>query len=227
MGSKSHDRLKVTASLRQLAREYGVQTAYADFFKKRTNASDGAVLETVRLLGARVQRLEDVPDAIRARTEERWKQVLEPVVVVRPRQSSSAEVRLPAARAGGRLSCRLRLEDGTERRWVCDLRRAATIQTKDVEGSRYLSKRVALPRSLPPGYHQLTIEGVGDVRPCRVIASPVRAFSAEGRHWGAFLPLYALHTNNSLGVGDFSDLEQLRDWVGQLGGSLASTPGRR
>jgi len=35
----------------------------------------------------------------------------------------------------------------------------------------------------------------------------------EGRGWGVFLPLYALHSDKSWGGGDFSDLEALADYV--------------
>ena len=215
-------RAPLTASLRQLANSYGVQTAYYDSFKRRRDASGESVLEAARLLGAPVQRVEDVPDAIRARTRELWERVVEPVVVARPQHHSSFEVRVPAARATRRLRCSLRLEDGTERRWVCDLRAVASTQAKTVDGTRYLSSRVPLPRALPPGYHELTIDGTGQAWRCLVIAAPVRAFPPTGRQWGAFLPLYSVHSSESWGAGDFSDLERLQDWVGRLGGHLVS-----
>lgn len=222
-GMNSPDRRRpLTAPLRQLAHSYGVQTAYYDFFKRRQDASGESVLEAVRLLGAPVLRLEDVPDAVRIRARELWERVLEPVAVVGPQHPSGIEVRVPAAQATKRLRCCLRLEDGTERRWVCDLRNAGTTRAKKVEGTSYVGKRLPLPHGLPQGYHELTIDGTGDVWRCRVIAAPTRAFPPNGRHWGAFLPLYSLHSSESWGVGDFSDLERLQDWVGQLGGDLVS-----
>lgn len=209
-------------SLRRLARLYGVQTAYYDFFKKRRDASRESVLGVLELLGAPVQGIEDVPGAIRARTQEHWQRVLEPVVVVRPGHRSSVEIRLPAARAGTRLSCSVRLEDGVERRWVSEVSRGSPSRARKVEGIGYLAQNVPLPRDLPAGYHELTIDGLGKVWRCLVIAAPLRAFAPAGRQWGAFLPLYALHFSDSWGAGDFSDLERFQVLMGQLGASLVS-----
>jgi len=212
----------LTAALRRLANLYGVQTGYYDFFKKRTDASGESVLEAVRLLGAPVRRIEDAPDAVRSRTLELWARVLEPVGVVQPHRPASVEIRVPAARAADRVRCSLKLEDGAERTWVCDLRHAGSTQSKEVEGTRYLGKRVRLPSTLSPGDHDLTVEGIGDTRQCRVIAAPIRAFSSKGRRWGAFLPLYALHSSESWGAGDVSDLERFQQWISELGGDLVS-----
>ena len=219
---RSTGRAPLTESLRQLAHAYGVQTAYYDFLKRRMDASGEAVLEAARLLGAPVLSAEDAPDAIRTKTRETWERVLEPVVVVRPRRPSSIEVRVPEARGTKRLRCCLRLEDGTERRWACDLRRAAGTQTKKVEGIKYFGKRVPIPHRLPPGYHELIVDGTGEVWRSVVIAAPTRAFAPSSRQWGAFLPLYALHSSESWGVGDFSDLARLQEWVGRLGGDMVS-----
>jgi len=41
--------------------------------------------------------------------------------------------------------------------------------------------------------------------------------------WGVFLPLYALHSGRSWGTGDFTDLEGLAAWVGDLGGRVVGT----
>src|SRR6266852_6481490 len=41
--------------------------------------------------------------------------------------------------------------------------------------------------------------------------------------WGVFGPLYAVHSETSLGIGDFRDLGELQEWVGGLGGRLVAT----
>jgi len=43
------------------------------------------------------------------------------------------------------------------------------------------------------------------------------------RPWGAFLPMYALHSEQSWGAGNFSDWERFSNWIGDLGGSVAAT----
>jgi 4-alpha-glucanotransferase len=57
-----------------------------------------------------------------------------------------------------------------------------------------------------------------------VVSSPQLAAQLEpGRSWGVFLPLYALRSERSLGIGDFTDLEALWRWVGALGGRTVAT----
>jgi len=41
--------------------------------------------------------------------------------------------------------------------------------------------------------------------------------------WGVFMPLYALHANDSWGAGDFSELEALINWVAPMGGEVIAT----
>ena len=43
------------------------------------------------------------------------------------------------------------------------------------------------------------------------------------RSWGAFLPMYAVHSEQSWGAGNFSDWERFSNWIGELGGSVAAT----
>ena len=55
--------------------------------------------------------------------------------------------------------------------------------------------------------------------------APTPALSARGngREWGVFLPLYALHSQESQGVGDLGDMDSLMEWVSGLGGSFVGT----
>ena len=215
-------RTPLTHSLRQLARLFGVHTAYDDFFGQRRDASAESVLEGAKLLGASAHRFEDVPEAVRARKVELWNRVLEPVITVWPPAPADFEVRCPVGRFVGRMRCSLRLEDGSERRWTCDLRNPAGQQTRELHGQKYLRTRVPLPRRLPLGYHDLIVELAGEAHRSLVVAAPMRAWSPEGRHWGAFLPLYSMHSKKSWGAGDFSDLHRFRNWIQELGGSVVS-----
>jgi 4-alpha-glucanotransferase len=94
----------------------------------------------------------------------------------------------------------LRLEDGTERRW---------------------SSRGGEPvDALPLGYHDLDR---ADGASTRIIAAPRRAPLPSRRAWGVFLPLYALHSERSMGIGDLSDLEALLSWTNKQTGSFVGT----
>jgi len=67
--------------LQQLAQLYGVQTAYSDVNRRRRAASADCLLNVLRVLGAPVENMVDVPDALRARRQAQWQQLCEPVVV--------------------------------------------------------------------------------------------------------------------------------------------------
>jgi 4-alpha-glucanotransferase len=103
----------------------------------------------------------------------------------------------------------------------------ASIGVVDVEGERYVGKRLRIPHRLPSGYHRLTVEIDGKPFVCMIISAPLRAYASHEesarRRWGVFLPLYALHSGRSWGGGDFADLEDLVAWVAGLGGSVVAT----
>ncbi len=83
---------------------------------------------------------------------------------------------------------------------------------------------LALP-PLDPGYHRLHVSVRGLKASTLVISSPIRAYTdvSRPRDWGVFLPLYALHSVRSWGVGDFRDLTRLAQWVEGLGGRTVAT----
>jgi 4-alpha-glucanotransferase len=41
--------------------------------------------------------------------------------------------------------------------------------------------------------------------------------------WGVFMPLYALYSQDSWGIGDLSDLQRLASWTAALGGHVVAT----
>ncbi len=212
--------------LRRLALLYGVQTAYYDVSRHRQVAPAEALLAMLRSLGAPLQDLRDAPSAWRERRQRQWQRILEPVSIAWD-GAPLVQVRLPSAIADANLSCRLQMETGEHQDWRwrgADLR---VLDGAEAEGARYSVRQLTLSLSLPAGYHRLTVEVMGRREEALIISAPLRAYTpAEKpakRMWGAFLPLYALHTQRSWGSGDFSDLEALLSWVGEMGGGVVAT----
>ncbi len=100
----------------------------------------------------------------------------------------------------------------------------------EVGGEQAGSLVIAAPdRLIPPGAGSWTAAGAGSA------AGAAEGFgAAEGsgaspgdapssRRWGVFLPLYALISKQSLGIGDLGDLERLLAWTAGLGGSFVGT----
>jgi trehalose synthase-fused probable maltokinase len=166
-----------------------------------------AVIGVLRALGADLSTPADAPAALRERQHSLESRVIEPAHVVWDGQPSA----VPVNATGGKIECSLRMESGDTREW------------RPPGG-----EPVALG-ALPFGYHRLVVRVAGAEHRCLVISAPSRAFSppADGRtkakRWGAFLPLYALHSDGDWGAGDFSGLRRLAAFTGRLGGSFVAT----
>ncbi len=174
-----------------------------------------------------MERMADVPQALRERREEQWRRCCEPVVVAWDGEPVSLELRLPAGRAVGPADCCLKFEDGEERRWSCDLASLPVLRAAAVEGRRWVARLLSLPPGLPWGYHRFALELPACSCETLVISAPRQVYTllsaGAGRIWGAFLPLYALTSERSWGAGNFTDLENLCRWVQALGGGMVGT----
>jgi 4-alpha-glucanotransferase len=209
--------------LHQLAQLYGVQLSYYDMAYSRKFASTEALLAVLRSLGASIEKLSDAVPAWREKRQAEWRQFLEPVTVAWGGVPPWIRVRLPADISEVPFTGYLTLENGERQRLEWSGADLQSVRDIMVEGTSYVEKKLPLRRRLPPGYHHLTLEAPGKIAETLVISAPRRAYLPEERIWGAFLPLYALHTGESWGAGDFSDLLTLTDWVAEKGGSAIAT----
>ena len=213
----------VVRRLHKLARLYGIQTVYYDVHRHRQPASTESLLALLRCLGAPIASLEDVASAWRERRQDLWQRLLEPVTVARDDKPAIVPLRLPSAIDGGTLNCHLKLEDGQQHDWQCPTADLLAIETAEVEGERYAVRRMVVPYRLPRGYHHLTVKTGTGYAEGLIISAPKKAFLPKGRTWGAFLPLYALHTGRSWGGGDYRDMEALVTWLAGTGAQVIAT----
>ena len=213
--------------LHQLARLYGVQTAYYDVNHHRQQASEESLLAILRSLGAPVASVQDVPSAWRERQQVLWQRVIEPVVVAWNGESLPVDIRLPLSASDGNLKCHLKLESSEQLRWEWHGADFGVLKAANVEGRPYVVKQLPLPNRLPLGYHRLTLELLGRQEGSVIVSCPLKTYTPpverEGRSFGVFLPLYALHSEKSWGSGDFSDLQNLIAWVAGMGGRVVAT----
>ena len=163
----------------------------------------------------------DAAAAHRARTAEIWSKPIEPVVVAW-RKSGAFVLRLPARQSSTAVRYRLRLEDGGTQTWTTTSTDGPITESVEIDRARYAARRQKLPSGLPHGYHELTVTIAGRSHTSFVISSPVRVFGRQSPTWGCFLPLHALHTKESWGIGDFSDLSSLLAWTRAEGGQVVS-----
>jgi 4-alpha-glucanotransferase len=212
--------------LRSLALLYGVQTAYYGVAHRRFTASAEGLLAVLPALGAPVSSINDVPAALRERVIFLKRRMLEPVIVARDAGSPVISMTLPAEIGDATCECHLELESGEKTSWQWPAADLPVSEVAEVEGQRFITMKLTLPRKLSLGYHRFTLEVKGRTAPTMIIAAPRRAFSppgADSRGWGVFLPLYALKTASDWGGGDYSGLGALMAWTAARGGNVVGT----
>jgi 4-alpha-glucanotransferase len=211
--------------LRELAGLYDIQLSYTDRRKRRIRAPGETVLAVLRALGAGVEGLESASEALRVRREELWRRRVDPVVVAWDGRLSPVRARLPASVAGRRVGSWVELESG-ERLELPLSERLEASSRAEIEGRSYVEGSLASRggQPLPWGYHRLTTEVAGVQSTSLLVSAPPRATPPpEERRWGVFLPLHALRTRRTLGIGDLSDLQTLTEWTASRGGSMVAT----
>ena len=207
-----------------LAALHGVQTSYADIDGVDQQADPAAVLALLRSLGVPLERPEDASALLREQEDGARRRRLEPVLVHRIGRRGSITALLPRDTEPDDVWLALELEDGTTTRRVL-----ASVLSSATRGGVADGSGVRWPFDLdrvadgpvPAGYHQLTLEGAGAPESAFVVAAP--DCPTGPRQWGLFLPLHALRTEQDSGVGTYSDLARLGDWVSSLGGGLVGT----
>ena len=219
-------RLSDRNELRGLARLYGVQTSYHDVFGNIKEPAPEAVLSVLRILGAPVAGMSDLADARRARRQVLYRQMIDPVIVAWQGVPAWVQLRVPSRLAEVEVKCAVELEEGETVAHTLSDDPAWKPVRHLVEGTGYVVRRVRLPASLSLGYHRMQLD-LGDISAERYLfVAPARAYGEDKprkKSWGLFCPVYALHSANSWGVGDYSALRTLVDFVGSLGGAAVGT----
>ena len=212
--------------LRCLARLYGVQPSYYDMLGRLNEPPPEALVAVLRMLGAAVEKMSDLGDALRARRQFLLQQITDPVIVLWDGQPADLVLRVPQRLAQAPVHCATELESGETITSALPDDFDWKVVHRAVEGTPYVMRRVKFPSALPVGYHRMRLEVGGRSSEHYLFAAPPRAFGpdrAGKKSWGLFCPLYALNSKNSWGVGDFSDLSDLLGLVNELGGDVVGT----
>ncbi len=226
--------------LQELARLHGIMLEYDDVFGRRKEASPATLRGLLRALGVHLDGDHQIPDALNERRRFLCDRGLEPVLVAWNGKPGVVDLIISVPDATGSATCMIDLETGTmrQRQQLQDLAKSGPIT---VGADQFVVLKFPLPEPLPWGYHPLVIETASRRFSSLIISAPTTAYwpiheghrnstSAEqnmrnGRVWGCFLPLYAAHSSQDWGAGDFSELQRLIRWTANLGGSvIASLP---
>jgi 4-alpha-glucanotransferase len=188
-------------ALRSLAKAMGVHTRYTDGLGRRVVVAPETLVRVCAALGAPIERPGDADGALRARRAGPKSEAVPAVVVA----WEGVVPPLPVP-PDSPFHAEIRQADGE----VVPLERHGT------------ALRAA--RTLPMGYHRLTIEAAGRHQTGTIISSPVEAWRRPRAHrsWGVGTQLAALRSARSRTVGDLRDLTSLCGWVSAHGGDLVT-----
>ncbi len=212
--------------LHRLASLYGVQTAYYDIAGRWVESPPEAIVRVLGMLGAPLERMHDIKDALRQRRELLWQRVIEPVIVAWDGRPVKLKLRLPGRLADAAANYKVVLESAESREGQCHGVPGINAPEQSVEGQRYVTRSLLLPDRVPPGHHRLHLQVGGLALEAHLIAAPSQAYAgvdSQAKSWGLFCPLYALASENSWGAGDFSDLESFVDFAGRFGAGAVGT----
>jgi (1->4)-alpha-D-glucan 1-alpha-D-glucosylmutase len=230
--------------LHLLARLANIETHYEDGLGNANQVSDKTLQALLGVLGFRLESPSDTRDALRCLLGVSWQQWLAPVQVLKQTHQPllTVSLQLPANLLTERFYWRIRLEGGRE--LSGDVFDAATLPTEPLSpleeavetvsmsslGGERKRLTLALSCPLPLGYHELIVgcasreELPETVQSLIVVPGqcylPHDLHQPETRLWGLDLQLYTVRSARNWGIGDFSDLVSLVDWVASHQGSF-------
>ncbi|MDZ4247588.1 MAG: 4-alpha-glucanotransferase, partial [Dehalococcoidia bacterium] len=156
-----------------------------------------------------------------------WGRPLEPVSVAWDGLVNTVKLRLPSSRMPRLLRGHIAVDTGEKKEMEWKVDNLQVLQSEEIDGTSYFSLDLPISMALPTGYHRFTLELPGEKAETLILAAPSRvnkgSHGKKERDWGLFIPLYALHSEQSWGCGDLSDMENLINLTGELGGTLAGT----
>jgi 4-alpha-glucanotransferase len=210
-------------ALVELAIQHGVSLSYVDTQGVEHHASPEAVVAVLAALGVPIDHPDGADQALRSGADTPVP-VVEPVVVhwsgsstlatvVLPRHTHPRDVWMTLELAGGE-RIRSRLLSVVSRPLT-----SGSMHGRQVD--RYQVRLWSGHDELPMGYHHLTLEVDGVEHRTLVISAP--RCPRPDRGWGIFQPLHAVRGEHDRGIGTYTDLARLTEWVGELGGSFVGT----
>jgi 4-alpha-glucanotransferase len=209
--------------LQQLVEMRGIETHYVDAWGKPATIAESSKAKLLNALGYDTASDEKIQSQIINDAKSVWLSPLNPVQVVRTNENIYVAVRLPIELVNDEHVLTVTCENGDVHTHIftpIDEEMSTIAHLDDVEFHKYV---VALPLSLPLGYHTLTLSADDDVfASSRLIMAPTSCFTPteikQGKKvWGLSVQLYCVRSQNNWGIGDFTDLTNLIEKAASVG----------
>ncbi|WP_091411065.1 4-alpha-glucanotransferase [Friedmanniella luteola] len=197
-------------TLHALADAFSIATDYWDWQGRHTTVSPTTLVAVLAALGVDASTPESAAAALAQQELAPWRRLLPACRAVREGGTATVPVHAPE---GGTLELWVELEVGGRRDVALP---AQAGSTRQVDGRPVAELEVALPADLPLGYHRLCARTGAAQAEMTLIVTPQRLalparLAAQG--WGVAAQLYSVRSQQSWGVGDLADLEDLAVWA--------------
>lgn len=219
------DNASISAGLESLCAHVGLATCYDDFWGQARQVPEASLRKLLKAMGLAADSDEAAHNTLLKLKAREGQRILPSALVLRQGQPASIAVTLPSQPEFG----------NSDKRYTWSLEcenaeRFGGLMFASADGHpEAIHLQIDLPRTLPLGYHQLTLRSAaqasGELARTRVIVCPSRCHEPKvlkqgERLWGPSIQLYALRSNDNWGIGDFSDLKRLLEIVAGQGASF-------
>ncbi len=225
--------------INELAKLCGIVPEYWDIFGKKHIATQEMKRATLRAMRIDVDSTEALEREIRVRGSRPWTTVLEPVLVFSAeKQPVEVPLHLPVpegAEAGLSIDWTFSDEEGRVSRHSLAGSALIPAGTHWIDGRRYIRVMLKDGAVRKPGYYGLSVNcsHQGGIFPdgannlgssASLVIAPDACYIPEnlksGKAWGLAVNLYAVRSERNWGIGDFTDLARIVEWVSGLGGGF-------
>lgn len=218
-------------TLDRLSALAGIESSYHDIWGERRELSSDSKCLLLAAMGVAAATEAERMNSFRILSETAWRRICEPVMILPAEYGDGAVLPFnrPAALGDARISWLLTEEAGRQHRGCGWLEEFRPTGQRIIDGRPIERRLVALPRSLPLGYHQLELilEGASGLSrgTTTVIVAPSQCHLPETMEdglgiWGFAVQLYALSGRRRWGMGDFGALNRLVDTAAGLGAGV-------
>ena len=191
---------RLARPLIQLAKASGLSTSFFDQLGTYTEISDEALVAVLAALGIDASSDEAIAHSLELHDRHQRAQLIPPTIVATVGKTTTVEIN---CNADCDITASITLEDGGTFEEDLDA-------LPDLDSAH---PTIALPGSLPMGYHTLHVTADERTAEATIINAPahieVPAAVAEHHRWGWMTQMYSVRSHESWGVGDYGDLKRL------------------
>jgi len=220
-------------TLSRLAAGAGILPSYFDVHGAEhvtSPATQRALLAAMRI---DLKSDADAAAALAALEARAWRRMLPPVAVYGTEAETplSLEISLPRTLAAAEpLRWALIAEQGE--RWSAAAAPGSLpeISEQTIDGVAFVRLKLTLPQTAAAvglGYHHFELDAGGEHATMTLIVAPPRCYEPEafangGRVWGLAVQLYSVRSRRNWGIGDFTDLARLAEFVAGNGAAIVA-----